>query len=350
MTLSLTWETCVKLRSRAASCRACVEVCPTGAISFDGPRESVAVDLSKCVECGLCVGECPTESFQLTYLAPSPPAGEKAGERGSAPLGALSVEDLAVRALAEGTFRLDLRSTQPPEVQQVLSSRAEAAREFLQAVGAKTTLTVALGKGAFPLPDPLPTEERGASRRDFLRRFVPATITEKPPPRLEMDTTKLNPALLRSQEPPPRRKRLLAALAAAQVPAPRAKLPDELVPFTSSKSLDVTTCTACALCVTTCPTGALSMTAVRDELGFDASACVKCSTCHDVCEPHALTRAKTIDLGHFTSREVHPLGRLTVKSCAECGAPFKHTGGEDFLCERCRDLDDEARALVGFRR
>lgn len=346
MTLSLTWETCVKLRSRAASCRACVDVCPTGAISFDGPRESVAVDLSQCVECGLCVGECPTESFQLTHVAPSPPAGEQAGERGSAPLGALSVEDLAVRALAEGTFRLDLRSTQPPEVQQVLSSRAEAAREFLQAVGAKTTLTVALGKGASPLP----REEKGASRRDFLRRLVPAAITEKPPPRLELDTAKLNPALLRSQEPPPRRKRLLAALANANLKAPKAKLPDELLPFTSSKALDVATCTACALCVTTCPTGALSMTAVRDELRFDASACVKCSTCHDVCEPRAITRAKTIDLGHFTSREVRSLGHLTVKSCAECGAPFKHTGREDFLCERCRDLDDEARDLVGFRR
>ncbi|MEW5740132.1 MAG: 4Fe-4S binding protein [Myxococcota bacterium] len=348
MTLSLTWETCVKLRSRAATCRACVDVCPTKAIAFDGPRESVAVDLSKCVECGLCVGACPTESFQWTNSPPSHPSGERAGEQGS-PLGAQSVEDLMTRALEQGSFRLDLRDTHLPRVQQVLSTRAEQAREFLQALGAKATITVALGKGASPLPDPLPSGERGNSRRDFLRRFVPTAITEKPPARLELDTAKLNPALLKSQEPPPRRKRLLAALDAARLPAPKVKLPEELVPFTSGKALDVTTCTACALCVTTCPTGALTMTAVRDELRFDASACVKCGTCHDVCEPRALTRAKTVDLSHFASREGRPLGRLTVKSCAECGAPFKHTGGEDFLCERCRSLDDDARELLGLK-
>jgi formate hydrogenlyase subunit 6/NADH:ubiquinone oxidoreductase subunit I len=89
---------------------------------------------------------------------------------------------------------------------------------------------------------------------------------------------------------------------------------------------------------------------VRDELRFDASRCVKCHTCHDVCEPRALTQAKTVDLAHFVARDVRPLGRLTIKSCAECGAPFKHAGGEDFLCERCRDLDDEARELVGRSR
>jgi ferredoxin len=232
-----------------------------------------------------------------------------------------------------------------PLGQQALGSRVEQARELLVALGAKATLSVSLQRSA-PLPGPLPSGEREPSvgRRDFLRRLVPTA-----PKRLELDSASLRPALLKSQEPPPRRQRLLAALAAAKLPPPKAKLPEELLAFTSSKVLDVTTCTACAMCVTTCPTGALSMPALRNELRFDASRCVKCGTCHDVCEPHALTKAKTVDLAHFTSREVRALGRLTIKSCAECGAPFTHDAGEDFLCQRCRDLDDEARDLVGLR-
>jgi formate hydrogenlyase subunit 6/NADH:ubiquinone oxidoreductase subunit I len=372
--LTLAWETCVKLRSRAASCRACVDACPTKAIAFDGPRESVAVDLSKCIECGLCQAACPTESFSgavdvPAFLATAPadvkctnapaPPGEMAGERGRPPLclAALSAEDLVVLALKHGTLRVDVQGCAQcrtaPLGQQALTSRVEQARELLVALGAKARITVALEKpGAAPVPAPLPSGEKGPnSRRAFLRRLVPPAIAERvapPPPRLELDVTKLRPAILRSQEPPPRRLRLLAALDAAKLPAPKARLPEELVGFASSKALDVNTCTACALCVTTCPTGALSTSTVRDELRFDASRCVKCHTCHDVCEPRAITKAKTFDLGHFVSREVRALGRLTIKSCAECGAPFKHGGGEDFLCERCRDLDEEARELVGL--
>lgn len=373
--LTLAWETCVKLRSRAASCRACVDACPTEAIAFDGPRESVAVDLGKCIECGLCQAACPTESFSgavdiAAFLATAPAeltctqAPAPPGESGNTSfcLAALAAEDFVVLALKHGKLRVDVQGCAKcrtaPLGQQALSSRVEQARELLVALGATARITVALEKpGTSPHPGPLPESGRGESaepnsRRAFLRRLVPGAIAERvapPPPRLELDVTTLRPALLRTQEPPPRRQRLLAALDAAKLPAPKAKLPEELVGFTSSKALDVNTCTACALCVTTCPTGALSTSVVRDELRFDASRCVKCHTCHDVCEPRAITKAKTFDLSHFVSREVRPLGRLTIKSCAECGTPFKHAGGEDYLCERCRDLDDEARELVGLK-
>ncbi len=43
-------ETCV-------SCKACVEICPQGAISADAPRKT---DDSACISCGACIKVCPT--------------------------------------------------------------------------------------------------------------------------------------------------------------------------------------------------------------------------------------------------------------------------------------------------
>src|SRR5512142_1547223 len=49
----------------AEGCRACVEVCPTQAITRrDG--EAVSLDLGRCVFCAACVETCPTGAIQQT--------------------------------------------------------------------------------------------------------------------------------------------------------------------------------------------------------------------------------------------------------------------------------------------
>lgn len=43
-------------------CGACVDVCPTQAITMN---DQVTVDAEKCTGCGLCVEECPSNAIEL---------------------------------------------------------------------------------------------------------------------------------------------------------------------------------------------------------------------------------------------------------------------------------------------
>lgn len=44
------------------ACEACVDVCPTEAITVD---DHAVIDDELCTECGACVDECPTEALSL---------------------------------------------------------------------------------------------------------------------------------------------------------------------------------------------------------------------------------------------------------------------------------------------
>lgn len=59
-------QLCCRVRSIKSNCRACVKVCPTGAITWtrDG------LEVGRCLECGLCTTACPTGA--LSWRQPSP--------------------------------------------------------------------------------------------------------------------------------------------------------------------------------------------------------------------------------------------------------------------------------------
>lgn len=53
-------DRCVRTRHQKASCQKCAEVCPQNAISF---QPTPQIDLSRCIDCGLCQLSCPTEAI-----------------------------------------------------------------------------------------------------------------------------------------------------------------------------------------------------------------------------------------------------------------------------------------------
>lgn len=346
MTLSVTWESCVRSRSRAATCRACVDGCPAKAISFDGPRASVKVDLAACTSCGRCQAVCPTEVFH--GVADVAAFVEQAGSTLScAPtfcLSLLTTEDFVTLALRHGTVKVDGAGCTTCRVApSLVGERVERATAFLAASGFTAKLVEVVKPGAPPTAVAPAQVVVAPSRRALLRRLVPGAEPAPAPP---LVLKVLDPAKVKSKPLPARRERLLAQLASKPRERAATALPTGEVDFTSDKVLDLTTCTGCLQCVNACPTAALTTSRGLDEVRFEAGRCVKCGTCHDVCEPRALTLARRFDTALLTA-PARALARFTVKACAECGARFKYDGG-DALCPRCAGHDDEARELHGL--
>lgn len=52
---------CVAVRHRKATCRACIDACPTNAIAIE--NNQIKHDPYACLNCGACASVCPTEAF-----------------------------------------------------------------------------------------------------------------------------------------------------------------------------------------------------------------------------------------------------------------------------------------------
>lgn len=346
MTLSVNWESCVHSRSRAATCRACVDGCPAKAISFDGPRASVKVDMATCTGCGRCQAVCPTEVFHgvADVAAFVEQAGSTLSCTSTFCLSLLTTEDFVTLALRHGTVKVDGAGCTTCRVSpSLVGERVERATAFLSASGFAAKLIEVVKPGALPAsvaPTPVVV---APSRRALLRRFLPGA---EPVPAAPLVLAALDPVKVKDKPLPARRERLLARLGSTPRERAATALPTDEVDFTSDKVLDLTTCTGCLQCVSACPTAALTSSRGLDEVRFDAARCVKCGTCHDVCEPRSLTLARRFDTALLSSGP-RSLVRFTVKACAECGVRFKYDGG-DAICPRCAGHDDEARELHGL--
>ncbi|MBI4819426.1 MAG: 4Fe-4S dicluster domain-containing protein [Deltaproteobacteria bacterium] len=337
---SIVYESCVRTKSLAASCSACVSVCPTGAISISGLRGSVVIDLAKCTACGLCPSVCPTEAvkgFDPSSLLASRPERVRCGEQGLPCAGSLCVEDLATLALSatSGTLRVELPEDCRVAVPGHSTARARAreAALFVTGLGIRATIEILDVGGSGP-------DGRRRLFGDLLGALQGAPDPVAMPARLDRER-------LRMPTVTERRKRLLATLPPSL--SSEAWVPEAALGFVSSKRIDIDKCTACSMCTDSCPTGALTRTRLKDQIRFDTSVCVKCQLCHDVCEPQAITLSPATSIHDVLARAPALLARLPIVLCGECGAPFKTEAPDEAQCPRCRALDEEARDLTGVR-
>lgn len=52
---------------RCVDCGACVGVCPTNALTLERPSMKVLFDIDLCVACGECVPTCPVKAMELQF-------------------------------------------------------------------------------------------------------------------------------------------------------------------------------------------------------------------------------------------------------------------------------------------
>lgn len=329
MSLVLTYEACVRTRSRELDCQKCVEACPTNAITV-GDDNSIRVALDDCVDCGQCRPSCPTEvfsaPFDLQAVLTETDGILRCGDGGLPCIAALSTEDLITLG-----FRVDAISLQGacPHGHAPVAQRLDEAERVLHTLGRPTTLS---------FEDNLAVETgKGASRREFFsalrNRKTGKEITR---------TGRFNRDAMRRT--PPQRKRLLAALKGAQITEP---IEGDLS-FSSSKYLDPKICTICTICVNVCPTNALQPTHGWQALNFDASLCVRCGLCHAVCAPDAL-QLRPAKLEPFIAPKPQRLARLRITTCVECGRAYNPTA-HGMLCAPCAEMEAEAFDLTGINR
>jgi len=53
-----------KICDNAKECSG-IEVCPTGALSWDEIKKTIVIDNTKCISCGKCVGPCPVQAIRV---------------------------------------------------------------------------------------------------------------------------------------------------------------------------------------------------------------------------------------------------------------------------------------------
>ena len=348
--LALRYEACVRVRSLAASCTTCGDVCPTGAITLDGVRGSVVVRAEACTGCGLCAAACPTDAFSATFDLPGFLArggGDvRCGHGGLPCVGALSAEDLVVLAVRVGDVVVEGGGCDTPSGHPLAERRVAEAQRLLAALGKASRITwmqtVDATGDATKAPRPR-TEQVSSARRNLLRIFAPQLEAPPAPPPRVTQPDKLDRARMRATGE--RRRRLLAALSPPEQ-APLA-VPEGELGFLSSKLISDEACTACSMCVNVCPTGALVATRIPGEIAFDARACVKCRLCHDVCEPAAISLAKETSVADLFAPVPRTLVRASVSHCADCGMLYKKPALDRGMCPRCDEHDREARELTG---
>ena len=59
-------ERCINRKQRRVVCSRCSEICPTGVFSMKSGQQ---VDWTRCVDCGICVANCPTRCFSHSGTA-----------------------------------------------------------------------------------------------------------------------------------------------------------------------------------------------------------------------------------------------------------------------------------------
>ena len=363
--LNLDSSKCVRAVTKFSTCTKCQDICPTNAVEFSTENNLPTFLPNDCVNCGGCVGSCPSEALSLDFHKNTDFFFDFVQQedtlvscKKNVPcLAVLNVEHIISMALLKEDVVFDMGHCQSCEIKDPLYdtivSNVDEANTILDAM--ESGRQIVLKEVAFE-----PEGETPKGRRDFLEQLTLKKAVETKAAfdkEVEIDPDEfLNFGLdteavakIKNKQFPDKRKILFTALKRANKPEYFHVLDNHDLSFVSMKDMDDSECTACQMCYRICPTGALTSDYKNSKINFDPFMCIKCHVCHDVCEPDALTIADTFSMKNFFTPEIKPLIHFNVRRCHECDAYFHYFGGE-VVCHRCKIEEEEAMELWGLNK
>ncbi len=349
---------CLSEYHRSAGCRLCLDNCPDNAVSLG---DSPEVDYSRCRNCGVCANLCPTGVFQLhepSYealvarasgrdvvkfgCAQSPSTGDATV---AVPcLGYLN-EAVLVAIVAGGAaeIRLDVSHCEECSFEgglAVTMATMRRANRLLSLFGLANLVTAwdidrgnGKGNGA--------TADRRYSRREFftyLGRGTKSVASDAGAPVIERRSGLAAPRL------PEKRRMLLDHLSRLGPPFTNAAGSDD-VPFAQVAIGD--DCDGCGMCVSFCPTAALSWhdEGDRRSLTFATADCLACGLCREICPRYDISLEATVRPGDIVARTVTTLKQYDAGVCSDCHQRYVPASPSN-LCPVCGKKDGLRRWFI----
>ncbi len=352
---------CVRTYYRYSSCQRCIDVCPKEDVLYI-ENDRVKMNEENCIQCGACVGICPTEGFSLSGFSPYELYNKLKENnenliscRLNVPCAAaFDSQYLIALAIAnQSDIIVDIGHCDSCEIGQLKERIEEIANEanyVLSQMG--VDYRVKLEPVAYEPPE---EEKKKQERRGFLKRFtkqaaglafwamMPA-IPDVPSEEDKQDPDRIDKNLVEEKILPAKRTVLLEALRNSGLDLKGKYLEVDKITFTSEKWIDNSKCTNCYICYHMCPTGALKEGNQKLSILFEPALCVKCRICHEMCPENCLHLAEKLELDTFVNK-VETLAEHVMIPCEECMIPFSYKG-DSTICPRCRRLEDEIKDLL----